>query len=169
MTDMRKTITSLLFCLVTLVAVNAQKFGYVNVTLLLESLPEVQVADKELATLQEQLLTDGQAQVAAFEKAYLAYMEQVNNGDLSKVQMAEMEQELTQEQQAIASLEQEVQNKIMVKREELLKPILERVDVAIKAVGKEGGFTFIFDSSLQGAMLYAPEGDDIVELVKAKL
>ena len=141
----------------------------INTTLLLQDMPEVQAVGTELETFQNQLMADGQAKVEAFEKNYVDYMTKVNNGELSKVEMAQMEQALTQEQQSIAVLEQEVQNKILAKREELMGPILEKVDVAIKAVGKEGGYTFIFDSSLQGSLLYAPDGDDVINLVMQKL
>ena len=41
--------------------------------------------------------------------------------------------------------------------------------MAIQQLGKEGGYTFIFDSSVQGGMLYAPEGDDVYEQLMAKL
>jgi outer membrane protein len=55
-----------------------------------------------------------------------------------------------------------------IRRQVLLKPILEKIDVAVKAVGKEGGYTFIFDTS-SGSMLFATESEDITSLVKTKL
>jgi len=55
------------------------------------------------------------------------------------------------------------------KRAELLKPILEKIDVAIKAVGKEGGYTMIFDSSGMNVMLYNEGSENVMEKVKAKL
>ncbi len=147
----------------------AQKFGYVNTALVLQELPEVTTADAELETYQQTLLEEGQARVNAFEQDYQSYIAAANAGELSKMQMATREEALTKEQQAIQQLEQEVQFKIMQKREMLLKPILEKVDKAIQELGKEGGYTFIFDSSVQGGMLYAPEGDDVYEQLMAKL
>ena len=61
-----------------------------------------------------------------------------------------------------------IQQLVQAKREELLKPILDKVDVAIKAVGKEGGYLYIFDTST-GATLYALESEDVLPKVKAKL
>lgn len=151
------------------VSTSAQKFGYVNTALVLQELPEVTTADTELESYQQTLLEEGQARVTAFEADYQSYVTARNAGELSQVAMASREEALAKEQQAIQQLEQEVQFKIMQKREMLLKPILEKVDMAIQALGKEGGYTFIFDSSVQGGMLYAPEGDDLYDQVMAKL
>lgn len=54
---------------------------------------------------------------------------------------------------------------VTAKREELLKPILTKVDDAIKAVAKESGYAMIFDTST-GAMLFAADTDDVTALMK---
>ena len=71
------------------------------------------------------------------------------NDDFRAQMMAQIEEQLTKDQQAIGQLEQEMQDKVLAKREELLGPILEKIDVVIKEIGKEGGYTFIFDASVQ--------------------
>lgn len=168
--DMKRITILCLLCLVLAVAVHAQqKFGYVNSAELLASLPEVDAADAELETFQTQLISQGQEKVQAFEKNYNAYLEEVNQGLLSKVQMAEREKKLNKEQQAIAEFEKEVQLKVLQKREALLQPILNKVDEAIQAVGDEGGYSFIFDTSVNGAILHAPDTDNLINAIKAKL
>ena len=164
-----KIFTLLFACMLTAGVMTAQKFGYVNTAVLLQEMPEVQAANSQLETFQKQLMSEGQNKVKAFEQKVAQYQQQANSGDLSQKQIQEKEQELAQEQQSLAQLEQEVQNKILAKREELLTPILQKVDVAIQAIGKEGGYTFIFDASVQGAMLYAPEGDNLIDEVRTKL
>ncbi len=166
---MKKIFTLLLVSALAVSALSAQKFGYVNTALLLQEMPEVQAANSELETYQQQLMADGQTKVKQFEQKVAQYQQQASNGELSQKQIAEKEQELAAEQQSLAQLEQEVQQKILIKREELLSPILQKVDVAIQAIGKEGGYTFIFDASVQGAMLYAPEGDDLIDQVRSKM
>ena len=54
------------------------------------------------------------------------------------------------------------------KREELYKPILERVNAAMQAVAKENGYLLVFDTSTN-VLLYADEALDVTNLVKAKL
>ena len=104
----------------------------------------------------------------AFETKYQAYVAQANEGTLSKVQMQQKEAELGQEQQEIAALEVEVQNKILKKREEILGPILDSVKKAVEDVGSENGYTMIFDMST-GTILHATDSENVMPLVKAKL
>jgi len=147
---------------------NAQKFGYLNSAVLLTELPAVKAADSELETYQKQLMSSGEALVKAFEAKYNQYAKEAADGILSKVQMQEKEGELGLEQQQIQQYEVEVQQKILKKRDELYQPILDQVKVAIEAIGKENGYTMIFDSS-NGTILHANEGDDVIGLVKTKL
>jgi outer membrane protein len=56
----------------------------------------------------------------------------------------------------------------MEKSEELLKPIQDRVNKAIKDVATENGFLYIFDSGM-GVVLYADPAADATKLVKTKL
>ncbi|MDA8693200.1 OmpH family outer membrane protein [Saprospiraceae bacterium] len=166
-TQIRKIIFgALMFCFA--ITMNAQKFGYIDSAALLAELPSVKAADTEITTYQEQLITSGEQKVKAFEVKYQAYVAQANEGTLSKVQMQQKEAELGQEQQEIAALEVEVQNKILKKREEILGPILDSVKKAVEDVGAENGYTMIFDMST-GTILHAVDSDNVMPLVKAKL
>ena len=150
------------------VAINAQKFGFLNSNQLLAELPEVKSADSELETFQAQLVTSGEKMVKDLDAKIQTYSKQAQEGTLSQVQMQQKEAELTQEQQKIQAYELEVQNKILKKREEVLQPIMDRVKTAIEEVGKENGYTMIFDSNA-GTILHASESENVMALVKAKL
>lgn len=147
---------------------NAQKFGYINSTELLVKHPDVKGADSKLQDYQTQLLSAGQKMADEFQKHYQAYMKQANEGEFSKIQMQEKESSLTQEQNKIREYEVQMQQKLAKKREELYKPILDKIQEAINAVGKENGYTFIFDAGT-GGILHAQESTNIIDLVKAKL
>ena len=76
---------------------------------------------------------------------------------------------------AITDLEQRMQQsqmagqqQIAAKREALFKPILDKAEQAIKAVGKEHQYDYIFDTST-GSFIYADESHNVMPLVKAKL
>ncbi len=150
------------------ISVQAQKFGYLDSAALLSELPAVKAADSEIETYQKQLITSGQAKVKALETKVQEYAKQAEQGLLSQVQMQQKEAELAEEQQAIQQYEVEVQNKILKKREELLGPILDNVKKAVEAVGKENGYTMIFDTAT-GTLLHAQDSDNVMALVKAKL
>lgn len=150
------------------VAMNAQKFGYLNSSQLLSELPEVESADSQLETYQKQLISSGEKMVKDLDAKIQAYSKQAQEGTLSQVQMQQKEAELSKEQQKIQAYELEVQNKILKKREEVLQPIMDKVKTAIETVGKENGYTMIFDSNA-GTILHASESENVMTLVKAKL
>ncbi|HMP28736.1 MAG TPA: OmpH family outer membrane protein [Saprospiraceae bacterium] len=164
---MKKLLTLLVGILLT-TAIYSQKFGYINSQELLSGMAEIKVADAELEALQTQLLAKGQVMVKEFEEGYKAYMEEANKGLLSKIQMQKKEEELTQKQQAIQGYEQEIQQALGIKREELYKPILDKVTNTITKYGKDNGYTMIFDTSA-GMLLYAVEAENLMDTIKAKL
>ena len=148
--------------------INAQKFGYINSTELLMTHPDVKSADSQLQAYQKQLFAKGQQMAQEFQKHYEAYVKDVNSGLLSKIQMQERESALAQEQNKIREYELEMQQKVAKKREELYKPILDKIQNAINEVGKENNYTFIFDAGT-GGILHADSSDNVLNLVKAKL
>lgn len=169
---MRKSIMNMaciagLICLMGFSA-QAQKFGYVNSTLILSELPAIKSADSELEAYQKQLVSKGETMVSSFEQKYKSYAEQAQAGTLSSVQMQQKEQELATEQQSIQAYELEIQNKLLKKREDLYQPILDNVNKVLTAMGDEGGYTMIFDSST-GGILHAAESNDLTEALRAKL
>lgn len=167
---MKKTIYTLILLLGVLGSTDlmSQKFGYINSLQLLAEMPEIQAADTQIQTYQDQLIAQGQQMMTTLETDYQAYMALANEGSLSPVQQQQKEGELAAKQQEIQNFEYEVQNKIALKREELYSPILEKVRKAIEEIGKEQGYTMIFDSS-SGGILSADESDDVLSIVKTKL
>lgn len=147
---------------------NAQKFGYLNSNELLSMHPLVKGADSILTIYQNQLMEQGQKLVESFQKNYEDYVKEANSGNLSKIQMGEKENILAQEQSKIREYESEMQKKVLQKREELYKPILDNIQSAINTVGKELNYTFIFDTGA-GGILFALPGDNIIDKVKSKL
>ncbi len=145
-----------------------QKFGHLNSGNLLDLMPEVKQADDNLLSFREGITVDFQTKIEKFQKKYQDFAAQVQTGNLAQRDQQMKEQELTMEQEELVQMEQEIQQKIMLKREQLLAPILQKVDEAIKHVGKEENYAFIFDTST-GATLFALESDDITDKVKTKL
>jgi outer membrane protein len=163
-----RLILSTLLILSFAMVMHAQKYGFLNSTQLILIHPEVKAADQKLTNYQNDLLAKGDSMVKVLELNYGKYVEEVNGGTLSKLQMQEREAALGQEQEAIRAYEAEIQTSLVQKREELYKPILDAIQKAVQAVGKEEGYTFIFDSST-GVILHASETENVFDKVKAKL
>lgn len=166
---MNKTFT-LCLAFVTLMATagNAQKFGYCNSTLLLSELPEVKAADSDLKDFQTQLTKRGQEMVKALQTKSEELERKKEIGTISPKDYDVQSAKLAEEEEKIKSYEQEVYTKLGQKREDLFKPILDKVNKMMQEVATENKFTYVFDSSTQ-VIIYADESLDVTKLVKAKL
>ncbi len=146
----------------------AQKFGYCNSAALLTSIPEVKAADSDLQAFQTQLTKRGQEMVKSMQDKAAELDRKEKAGTISPKDLELQNAKLQEEQSTIAKYEQEVYDKLAQKREELYKPILDRVNQAMIDVAKENQFTFVFDQNTQ-VVLYADESLDVTKLVKTKL
>ena len=146
----------------------AQRFGYLNSQNLLAEYPEVINADKQLQTYQEQLSKQFEGKAKALEAKFAQYVADMQEGKIPATEAQKTEAALQKERNDILELEQKLAGDVAKKRQELLAPILRKVDDAIREVGKENGFQFIFDESI-GAILFDENAEDVMPLVKSKL
>lgn len=165
-----KRITLLLLVMLSVATLGtAQKYGHLNLGNLVSSLAETKAADQALADYADQLKTEGETMANKFKEDYLNLLKEINAGSLSPVQQAEKEKVLQAEQTKIQAYELDAQQKVNAKREEVLKPILAKVEAAIEEVAKAEGYTMVFDTSVFNAILHVEEADNVMAKVKAKL
>ncbi|MCB0703814.1 MAG: OmpH family outer membrane protein [Saprospiraceae bacterium] len=150
-------------------AVLAQKFGYTNSAAILVEMPATKSADAQLKTLQEQLTKELKDKETEFNAKVQEYLQAADTGTLTPKQMQDQEAALTAEQQNLQKLQNDAMVKIQNKRDQLYSPILEKVQLAIDAVGKEKGYDIIFDVAALNVILFANESEDVTALIKAKL
>ncbi len=148
--------------------VQAQKFGYVNSGLLVSELPEMKQLQSSLEALQTQLKKKGEAEVAKFKQEEQAAVQKKQRGEMTPKEEEEVMAKLQKMQDDIYAMGAEMEQKLAEKQQEGMKPILDKVNEAIKAVATEEGFQYIFDTQA-GVILYADETADVTELVKAKM
>lgn len=147
----------------------AQKYGHMNSGNLLEMLPEVKSGDAELEKMRISLFDALQVKVKALEEKFARLQKQMSEGGLSPVQQQKAEEELNNERQAIIKEEEAINLQLQQKRVDLLQPIFDKVNKAIEDIGREKGYTMIFDTSKFNALLFVQDTDDVMPLVKAKL
>ncbi|MDF1550555.1 MAG: OmpH family outer membrane protein [Bacteroidales bacterium] len=154
---------------------NAQtsyKFGHIDSRKLMQALPESEQAQKALEAEGKSVQDQMEVMEVELNNKYNDYLtnEKLPVGDAKKwsaIVKADKEKELNSLQQRIQEFQQNAQNQLNAKREELFKPILEKVDKAIKEVAKENKFTYVFDVST--FLYYSEESIDITAMVKTKL
>ncbi len=152
----------------TLSAQTAPKYGHMNLGNLLELLPATKAANDQLKVFADQLSAKDDSLGRALQAGAELLQKEYDAGMLTPVQAQMRQAELQKQQEFLQKFEQDANQMVSSKREELLTPILTKVDEAIKAVAKENGYAMIFDTST-GAMLFATETDDVTALVKSKL
>ena len=154
--------------LLTAMGVSAQvKLGHIETQKLIQAMPEMAAARKTMETKQTEIekeLTNMQEQ---FKMKLDEYSK--NGKAMSDVIRASKEQELQELQQRIQSFQQIAMDNLEKTQAELMQPIMDKALNAIKAVGKEHGFTYIFDLSQGGILYTADNTEDVLPLVKKKL
>ncbi|MFN0015982.1 MAG: OmpH family outer membrane protein [Saprospiraceae bacterium] len=166
--------TSLVFTLIALFiatslsAQTAPKYGHMNLGNLLEQMPDTKTAEETLKVFADKLAAKDDSLTKAFQAAYTALETEYKGGGLTPVQAQKRQEELQKQQEFIQKFEQEAQQAVADKRTDLLKPILTKINDAVKAVAKEVGYSMVFDTS-SGVMLFAAETEDVTALVKKKL
>lgn len=146
----------------------AQKYAYVTSGAILEKMPEMEQMRSNLDGYRSQLQKKGQKMVEDFQLKQQEASAKKERGELAPVQEQKILEELQNMQEEIMGYEQEMQNMMLAKQEELLTPVLERINTVIQEIAKEDGYTMIFDLS-SGAVLFADENSDITSKVKEKL
>lgn len=144
------------------------KIGHLNSGNLLNLMPEAKIANTTLDNFQKDLVAKGDTMVASFRADYEKYMKESSDGVLTAIETKQREAGLQQQQKELQDYQESMKTIMLQKRESLLKPILEKVDLAIQTFGKEEGYLMIFDEST-GAMMYSLPSQDVTEQIKKKL
>ncbi len=145
------------------------KIGHIDGTTFLTSLDQYKSAEKELETYMTQLDNQYKTMVEKYQREYGDVQTKIQQGLLTPKQISEQEQYFMAEQKKIQEFEMSSQKKTLGKREELLTPILTRVEDAIKAVAAQNNFTYILDSSAGLGVLFAADSEDVTSLVNKQL
>jgi outer membrane protein len=146
--------------------VSAQKIGYINTEKILSVIPEYRNAQAQLENLGKQYSEKIESEYSKIETMYQTYQQQ--KGSLSAQARTQRENEIISREQTVKELQKTYfgQDGLMQKKsEELLNPLKERVDAAIKKIAENGNFMIIFDTSLMQGVAYAKESDDLSGLV----
>ncbi len=164
----KKLIIAVLCCLpMSLMAQTTFKFGTVNSAEIIAAMPERAAAEQQLQDLSKKYEDEF---VKVQEEFQNKYKELQALGDTvpETIRMRRL-QEVQESQQRIESFRTMAQEDIAKKQEELFIPIQQKLMDAIKAVGEEGKFTYIFDLTYPVVLYQGIGNEDITPLVKAKL
>ena len=162
---MKILLLSLTF-LISISSFSQNKFGYIDSQELLLLMPERKTAEEEVQTFAKSLESQLQAMTAEYQQSVQEY--QANEATYTDLVKQDKVTEITGLEQRIQSFQQNAQQALQSKEQELLEPILQKARQAIEDVASEGDYTYIFDKSV-GSILYVKESENIIDQVKKKL
>lgn len=145
----------------------AQKFGHVNSQNIIQVMPEWTQAQTEIQNLQKQYEDD----LKRLEDEFTKKNEEYNTQKASLPQNIQerREKELQDLYTRMQQYYQESQQQLQQANQEKLTAINEKVTAAIKAIGSEGNFVYIFDLSSGIPFINETISIDVTDQVKAKL
>lgn len=141
------------------------KVGHANFQEIMLAMPERADAEAELQAVAKEyesqlntMKTEYQKKIQDFQNAGAALPESIQNVKVQEIQNLE---------QQIVQLEQQAQVDLAQMENDLLQPMIEKVNNAVEAVAKAEGYAYVIDSSA-GVLLYAG-GTDLSDKVKTNL
>lgn len=148
----------------------AQKFGYIDSEFVLKQVPEYKQAQQEI----DKISVDYQQQI---EKKYLSLDSTFNAFRKEEILLTEEMKRQRQDDIMIKEKEiKEFQKKIFgyeglifYKRQELIKPIQEKVYTAVKKVAEKQNLQIVFDKSSDLVMIYTNPVHDYTDYVLEQL
>lgn len=165
---MKKFLSVFVVCAGLLLAGSASaqiKAGYISVDNMVSIMPETAKIDTLLQRYQQDSINPQYEQIVSLYQ----YKDSIYKDSLHPAPPAvkkQIEQELPTLIYQIQNWNQIVNQALEAKQNELLAPIYRKVYDAIKLVAKEKGYTHVFSKE---AFLVAPDGDDMISAVAAKL
>ena len=167
---MKKLLLLFILTNVILTTTFAQKFAYVDTDYILNKIPEFKQAQDKLDNFSADWQAEIESKYASVEKMYRAYQqEKVLLTDNMK---SKREEAIITKETAAKNLQQKYfgpQGQLFTKRQELITPIQDKIQNAIKELAKANKYQIVFDSSSDLIMLHKDnnldQSDKVLDLM----
>lgn len=167
---MRFYLIPIFFIIFGLNFVNAQRFGYIDTDFILNKMPDYKKAQEEINRLSELWEKEIQGMSKSIEAMYSSLQaEQV-------LLTEEMRKERTEAIKKKEAELKEYQKKVFgfgglffLKKQELIKPIQDKVWDAVDKVAKQNSLAIVFDKSGELVMIYTDPRYDYTDFVLDEL
>ena len=159
---------ALILLFIAPLSVFAQKFGHIKTQEIMEAMPEYTKAQTDIETMQQQYQNELKIAEEDFTKKFTAYQQE--QATLPKNIKERREKELQDLQERAMQMQQDARQQLEQSWMQMLQPIAKKIDDAIKAVGQEGGYVYIFDLSTTNIpFVNETLSTDVTSAVKTKL
>lgn len=166
-----KQIKILVIALVLFVGtqVSAQsKVAHIDVQALMTNMPEMKAAQSQLEKVKANYDKEYNTMVQEYQAKLEKYQTEAENGTATAAMNETRSKEMQDMGARIQQFQQSVQTDLGKKEMELLKPILEKAQNAIKKVAAAKGYDYVLDATTGAGVLVA-NGPDLLADVKKEL
>lgn len=153
------------------------KIGYANIEGLIAYMPATKSMNQELVTYEKKLAEGLQPRQTMLQQLYTEFQEkaqkfQAGDKTISEVQLQEEQQKIIDLEKDLQTKTQDAQQKLAIKRQDLMEPILDQVRGELEKLANEQKYTYIFnavDGAGTSIILHGPEGDNVTKELAKRL
>jgi outer membrane protein len=165
-----KTLFLLIVTLMTSISTYAQKFAYVDSDYILSKMTEFAQAEEKIDDFSNEWQSEIESAYEEVEQMYRDYQsEQVL---LTSEMKTKREEAIIEKEKSVQSLQQKYfgnNGDLYKKRQDLIKPIQDRIFDAVQQLAASNKYSIIFDASSDLIMLYSnpdlDKSDKVLELM----
>ncbi len=170
---LKKIALALILIIPMSVAAQTLKFGHIATNEIIPLMPEFTAAQAEMEKLQKTFEDEMKRMEDEFNRKLQELQTANADGSLPANILERRQKELADISEKSQQYQQDFYQQGQQKQAELINPIYQKIDKAIKEVGDAEGFTYIFNTSATN-MPYIPyinesQSTDVSAKVKAKL
>ena len=170
---MKKVILAAILLLGSAQFIKAQKYAYIDSDYILANTPEYKSAQTQIDNLSVQWQKEVEQKYAEIDKLYKAF--QAEEVLLTDEMKKKRESEIIAKEKEAKDLQKQHfggDGDLFKKRQELVKPIQDKIYEAVKTIAEKGTYAVIFDKSSDLSMLYAnpkyDKSDDVLDAMGLK-
>jgi outer membrane protein len=152
-------------------SMQAQKIAHANIDLILSLMPETKSMAQTLQTYQTQLAKKLEVK-RNYGSSKLQEAEAAAQNNATEAELDVFRTELQKLEKEIQTEAADADQKMAKKRMDLMDPITEKLENAIKEVATSSGYDYIInsvDGSGVSIVLYGPEDRDLTKILMTKL
>ncbi len=161
----KKILLAVALALPMLASAQTFKLGVVDTNAIVAAMPETAAAQTKLDDIQKKY----EAEYTQLNTEMKRLFDEVNN--MKEDEPAAIRDRKTREfsdyQQKVQQFEQAAMQDLQKQQQDLMNPIIQKIQGAVESVGKEGGYSAIQEKA--AFLFFAEPAVDITPMVKAKL
>lgn len=165
---MKKLLLSILLALPMVVSAQV-RLGIVNSQEIFDLMPDKVAAEAQLKEMSERFKVEYDAIVKEFNQKYADYQELASDPTTPLEIKERRVRELQEGDKKVQEFQQQTAAAIQAKRDELMQPILEKIQITIEDISEEEAMSIVFDVAKTPVAYTGSYTEDITHKVKERL